>query len=109
MKHKTQITKIVEQAKNSDKKADSTLKSNHVNTLNYPSGEYFEGIGRRKTAVARVRIYKSEGDIIVNDQLASSYFEDISLAAKRYLLPFELTKTKGEFAVTIKVLSLIHI
>ena len=103
MKHKTQITKIVRQAKRSEKRSDLDLKKNSAQKLIYPTGEYFEGIGRRKTAIARVRIYKSTGDIIVNDQLASGYFEDIPFAVKRYMQPFELTKTKDEFAVTIKV------
>ncbi len=36
--------------------------------------EYFEGIGRRKRATARVRIVSGEGAIVVNDKPAEEYF-----------------------------------
>ena len=49
-----------------------------------PSGEsrlgspirdrYFEAVGRRKTAVARVRLFTKPGDFTVNDKLYSHYF-----------------------------------
>lgn len=35
---------------------------------------YFEAVGRRKTAVARVRLFTKPGDFTVNDKLYSSYF-----------------------------------
>ncbi len=42
------------------------------------SGKYFQGVGRRKTAVARVRIYKSKNnelvDIEVNEKPIEKYF-----------------------------------
>lgn len=106
MKHK-QITKIVKQAKKSEKK-DVSKKNNNkkvvaAKKLNYPQGKYTEGIGRRKTAIARVRIYESAGDFIVNDQLVSDYFSDIPMAAAKYNLPFKVTKTDGDFSVTVKV------
>ena len=69
-----------------------------------PSGRYVEGIGRRKVATARVRIYKKkDGKFIVNDQLAKDYFKNILQAVKIFNLPFELTGTQGKFAVTVKV------
>ncbi len=69
-----------------------------------PAGRYVEGIGRRKVATARVRIYEQkDGQFIVNDQLAKDYFKTISLAVKIFTLPFELTGTQGKFAVTVKV------
>ncbi len=36
--------------------------------------KYFEGIGRRKRATARVRIVSGEGAFIVNDKPAAEYF-----------------------------------
>ena len=36
---------------------------------------HFEGVGRRKTAVARVRITKGSGKITVNDKEIESYFQ----------------------------------
>lgn len=103
MKRKHQIAQIVKQAKNSEPKTAEKKAKQPIVKLNYPEGTYTEGVGRRKQAVARVRIYKTEGDFIVNNCLVSDYFADIPLAKKRYNLPFELTKTQDVFAVTIKV------
>lgn len=71
--------------------------------VNLPKGNYVEGIGRRKVATARVRIYEGAGDFIVNDLAAGKYFANIANAQVLYLKPFELTGTRGKFAVTAKV------
>ncbi len=39
------------------------------------SGRYFEGIGRRKTAVARVRVTRGAGKLVVNDRPLEKYFQ----------------------------------
>lgn len=44
--------------------------------------KYFEGVGRRKTSVARVRFFDSAGDFIVNGKKLSEYFVDKKLSAK---------------------------
>jgi len=41
-----------------------------------PRGEVFWGLGRRKTAVARVRLMRGTGKIIVNGRDAEDYFLD---------------------------------
>ncbi|HEY4521696.1 MAG TPA: 30S ribosomal protein S9 [Candidatus Paceibacterota bacterium] len=38
-------------------------------------GKYFEGVGRRKTSVARVRVYQDTGEILVNDKPFGDYFK----------------------------------
>jgi small subunit ribosomal protein S9 len=38
------------------------------------SSRYFYGTGRRKTAVARVRLYPGTGEIVVNDKPMDEYF-----------------------------------
>lgn len=69
-----------------------------------PAGRYTEGIGRRKVATARVRIYEQkDGQFIVNDQLAKDYFVNIPQAVKIFTLPFKLTGTQEKFVVTVKV------
>jgi small subunit ribosomal protein S9 len=68
-----------------------------------PSSKYTEAIGRRKTATARVRIYEGSGDSIVNEQLINNYFSGIRNAAAIYMLPFNLTGTKGKFTISAKV------
>ena len=38
------------------------------------STQYYEGVGRRKSATARVRIYAGTGTLVVNDKPLSDYF-----------------------------------
>lgn len=78
--------------------------------------KYFEGVGRRKESVARVRLYLTnkdklvtvfdqkvkQGDVIVNKKPISFYFS--SQAEKNiYLLPLKLTDSEDRFAVSISV------
>src|SRR5579872_5527408 len=39
------------------------------------AGRYIEAIGRRKTAIARVRLTKGDGKFLVNDKAAKEYFD----------------------------------
>lgn len=71
--------------------------------FNLPSGRYFEGVGRRKVAVARVRLYESEGDSLVNNQLVTEYFSAIQGINKLYTKPFVVTNTVGKFAITAQI------
>ena len=109
MKRKQQIIKAVKEARRPENHTKEVLPAKTVKiakpikTLHIPKGEYFEGIGRRKVAVARVRIYHEKGDFIVNDKLVDEYFADVPLASIKYNQPFVLTKTEGDFAVTVKV------
>lgn len=104
MKNKKRISKVVKQAKAAKRKNQNKQNGNKRSpNLDYPKGEYTEAIGRRKVATARVRIYESKGDFIVNNQDVADYFAAVPLAEKKYNLPFELTKTEGQFAVTVRV------
>ncbi len=58
--------------------------------------------GRRKEAVARVRLYKNGGTIVVNDKPIEQYFPG-EVAKVNYLKPFEVTKTLDIFGATVKV------
>ena len=63
---------------------------------------YFEGVGRRKTSVARVRICPSKkSEITVNDQPFENYF---STAALRDIILSALKKAQPEknFKITVK-------
>lgn len=39
------------------------------------AGKYFEAVGRRKTAIARVRLFKGSGEVTVNEDTAKDYFK----------------------------------
>src|SRR5689334_16761517 len=63
-----------------------------------PSVEYVEAVGRRKVATARVRVYKKEGDFVVNNRVVGSYFDSIPNSYSLYNKPFEVTGTAGKYA-----------
>lgn len=58
--------------------------------------------GRRKTAAARVRLYKNKRPIVVNEKPIEDYFPG-EVSRKDYLKPFELTQTLGSYSASIKV------
>lgn len=65
--------------------------------------QYYEGIGRRKTATARVRIYpEGQGRIIVNDKPAEQYFPRIG-DMDRILKPLKVTGGEGRYDITVLV------
>ncbi len=97
-KAKKVIKKIITPVVPSNKKTAEVDKN-----FKFPKTKYVEGIGRRKVASARVRIYEGQGDFVVNNSLVSEYFANVRNAAAIYLKPFELTGTKGKFAVSAKV------
>lgn len=74
-----------------------------VTSVTLPTGKFVEAIGRRKVATARVRLYESTGDFVVNDKIVGQYFDTIDNASVRYNKPFEITGTKGKFSVSVKV------
>ena len=63
----------------------------------------FWGVGRRKKAIARVRIVPGgEGNIIVNKRTVDEYFK---LDAQKYIVkqPLELTSTADKYDVFVNV------
>lgn len=101
-KKQNRVKKIIKKASQTNVRAagaDSAVNSN----LNLPTGRFTEGLGRRKVAIARVRLYESKGDFVVNGQLVTDYFAGVMNVVKLYNQPFEITNTKDKFAVTVKV------
>ena len=66
------------------------------------STNYVYGTGRRKTAVARVRLLPGDGGIVVNGKPAAEYFGG---AAREGILvqPFRVTETEGRYAASVLV------
>jgi len=58
--------------------------------------------GRRKTAIASVRLVPGSGQISVNQRTLESYFPR-DTARMRILEPFEVTETAGQFDAIISV------
>lgn len=65
---------------------------------------YYYGTGRRKSAVARVRLYPGTGQILINSKSPEDYFGARALYQQMVSLPLELTEQGSRFNVVIKVL-----
>lgn len=63
---------------------------------------YYEGVGRRKTASARVRLYPGEGNVVVNDKPMEEYFSREG-DVLHLLEPLKVTGNVGTFNVSVKV------
>ncbi len=63
---------------------------------------YFYGTGRRKSSVARVRVYNGTGKITINDRDIDEYFglETLKLIVRQ---PLALTDNIGKFDVVCRV------
>lgn len=66
------------------------------------SNQALQGIGRRKTAVARVRVFEGNGQIMVNGKPISEIFRG-PILQKKYQKPFEVTGSLGKYTATVKV------
>lgn len=63
---------------------------------------FYYGVGRRKTAVAQVRLVPGNGAITVNGKPVEEAFS--RLEHRRLILePFQATQTQGKFNAVIKV------
>jgi small subunit ribosomal protein S9 len=59
-------------------------------------------LGRRRTASARVRLYRGEGEHMVNGQVIGKYFPGSAMQAV-WNKPFDITHTIGKYYITVKV------
>jgi small subunit ribosomal protein S9 len=64
---------------------------------------YYQGTGRRKTAVARVRLFPGNGEFIVNGKKPEDYFGRRDLYQYNLRLPLVLTNHLNTFNVLVKV------
>lgn len=68
-----------------------------------PAGErYHAGTGRRKSAVARVRLYSGSGTIVVNGKPYQEVFTRL-LHQTRVRAPLKTTETEDRFNVQAKI------
>ena len=68
----------------------------------FEAKSYFYGTGRRKSSVARVRVYNGTGKIIINDREIDYYFglETLKLIVRQ---PLALTGTADKFDIVCRV------
>ena len=67
--------------------------------------KYFSAVGKRKTSVAQIRIYKSkksESEIVVNGREFSNYFP-VSRLQSLIISPLATARQSGIFNISVKV------
>ena len=65
--------------------------------------KYAYGLGRRKSATARARLFKGKGTVTINDKPASDYLSGNSTMLAEVTDPLALVGKQKEFDVTIRV------
>lgn len=65
--------------------------------------EFFYAVGRRKSSIARVRLYPGDGKITVNGKPSREYFGGRDLHQSTMLEPMRLTGTADRFDVIVSV------
>lgn len=107
------VEKVAKEAIDSSSELSDTQKSLDVPELNTPEDEgdgkgkrldrYFEGVGRRKTAVARVRLFTKAGDFLINGRLYTEFFKTLD---QQKIVEEALQKMKlfGRFRISVKIM-----
>lgn len=63
---------------------------------------YIAALGRRKSAIATVKLFKGKGESLVNKIAVEKYFPSLT-AKMNYDKPFIITKTDGKYYFTAKI------
>ena len=64
---------------------------------------YFYGLGRRKSATARARLYAGKGSITINDKPAEAYLDGNKTYLAEITDPLAIVNKQKEFDITIRV------
>ncbi len=64
---------------------------------------YYQGTGRRKTSVARVRLFPGNGEVVVNGRSVPEFFGGREMLHHIVRSPLEVTGMAGAFNVLVKV------
>lgn len=64
---------------------------------------YFYGLGRRKSATARVRLSKGKGVITINEKPATDYFSDSKYILNRLNKPFAALDIENKYDISVRV------
>lgn len=65
--------------------------------------KYFYGLGRRKAATARARLYKGKGNLTINDKPAADYLGQNTTLLAEVTDPLALVGKQKDFDITVKV------
>lgn len=65
--------------------------------------KYFYGLGRRKSATARARLYPGKGTITINNKPANEYLDDNKTLLAELTDPLALVGKQKDYDITIMV------
>jgi small subunit ribosomal protein S9 len=65
--------------------------------------EYYYGLGRRKAATARARLFTGKGNVMVNDKKAADYFDGNEQMLEELIAPLTLIGKEKAYDITIVV------
>lgn len=65
--------------------------------------KYIYGLGRRKSATARARLYKGKGEVTINDKPALEYLSNNKSMLAEITDPLALAEKQDKYDVSIKV------
>lgn len=77
-----------------------------MSNISAKSEKYIYAVGRRKTAVARVRIYDKEKDsknVMINNEACGEYFANNSSLVEKVYSPLKLLKLENKYKISVKV------
>lgn len=87
-------------------KTKTTKKTENKKEIKKPVpkiSRYFEAVGRRKTSIARVRLFtQGEKVILINEKLFQSYFSNLELQ-RIVISSLEKMKAIDKFRISVKV------
>lgn len=98
LKKKTQtVQKIVKKAPVASKAQGGSSQAKTVN-----AGPYLATVGRRKTAIARIRLYTGSGDNTINGKSIATFFSDIALH-RIVFRPLDILEKRDAVHFSIKI------
>lgn len=77
------------------------IKKQDKKEIKFPEGKYIYAVGRRKAAVAQVRLYVGKGKSVVNGVEAEKYFA--APLVDKMVEPLKQVSKEGEYDVYVKV------
>lgn len=80
----------------------TTVKEKEEKTAASKREKYIEAVGRRKEAVARVRLFKDKPGVIINEKTIEQYFP-LERHRQKILSPLKLTDLVNNFFISVKV------
>jgi small subunit ribosomal protein S9 len=75
---------------------------NQVATKTNKKTNFIRGLGRRRTAIARARVFEGKEEIVVNHKPISTYWPN-RLLASQYLEPFRVTNTLDKYTAEVLI------